>query len=119
MKIAVIPAIVAKATNPGASASGPDASPPAHRIIGNAQRAIKLVPVCAPSILNPVRLVLSVLSDVILGVREEKGTLTIVKHVLCSMFAKTKKKNNEYPSKGGAQKRRIKDKAKGMFPNNR
>ena len=35
------------------------------------------------------------------------------------MFAKTKKKNNENPSKGGTQKRRIKDKAKGMFPNNR
>ena len=60
-----------------------------QKTIGNARPAMRLVPVWAPSILNPVRFVLSLLSEVILGVRDEKGTLTIVKNVLCNILIKT------------------------------
>jgi hypothetical protein len=92
---------------------------PVQKTIGNARPAMRLVPVWAPSIRNPVRFVLSLLSEVILGVRDEKGTLTIVKNVLCNILIKTNTINKSTPSKGGTQKRRTKDKAKGIFPNNR
>ena len=51
---AVKPAIVAKTTNPKLSSS-----PPTQKIIGNASNAMRFVPVCAPSILKPVKFVLS------------------------------------------------------------
>tara|TARA_Y100000741_G_scaffold306936_1_gene249572 strand:+ start:233 stop:544 length:312 start_codon:yes stop_codon:yes gene_type:complete len=92
---------------------------PNQNTIGKAKADIKLVPVWAPIILKPVRLVLCSLSSVILGVKEEKGTLTIVKHVLCSKFANKRNIKRAVPSKGGAHIRRTNERAKGMFPNNR
>ena len=56
---------------------------------------------------------------VILGVREEKGTLTMVKHVLCSKFANKRNIKRAVPSKGGAHIRRTNERAKGIFPNNK
>ena len=109
-----MPAIAAKTINPELSSS-----PPTQKIIGKAKSAIKFVPVCAPIILKPVRFVLSWLSDVILGVSEEKGTLTKVKQVRCNKFANNKNRNNIVPSNGGTQNSSTKDNAKGMFPNRR
>ena len=114
MSMAVIPAIEAKTINPILSSS-----PPTQKIIGKAKRAIRFVPVWAPNILKPVKLVLSRLSEVILGVRDENGTLTNVKQVLWSKFANKRKKNSEEPSRGGTQNSKTNDKAKGILPNNK
>jgi hypothetical protein len=52
-------------------------------------------------------------------VRDENGTLTKVKHVLCNKFANKRKKNSEEPSRGGTQNNKTNDKAKGILPNNK
>ena len=105
-------AMVAITKNPLASPS----VPPAQNTIGKDKEVIKIVPIWAPSILKPVKFVLSWLSDEILGVKEEKGTLTIVKHVLCNMLIKISERTNNQPSNGGIQNNRIKDKASGKLP---
>ena len=74
------------------------------------------MPVWAPNILKPVKFVLSSLSEVILGVKEENGTLTIVKHVLCKILININETINNGPSKGGTQNKRTNDKARGMLP---
>jgi hypothetical protein len=56
---------------------------------------------------------------VILGVKEEKGTLTIVKQVLCKILINTRERTNNHPSKGGTQNNRTKDKARGKLPNSK
>ena len=43
----------------------------------------------------------------ILGVKEEKGTLTIVKQVLCKILINIRERTNNHPSKGGTQNKRT------------
>ena len=77
IRTAVRPEIMPKNIKP--SASSP---PPNQRTIGKPRAEIVKVPKDAPSILAVVSFVLSSLSSVILAVKEEYGTLTMVKHVL-------------------------------------
>tara|TARA_B100001564_G_scaffold353825_1_gene363411 strand:+ start:1128 stop:1370 length:243 start_codon:yes stop_codon:yes gene_type:complete len=74
------------------------------------------VPKEAPIILAVVNLVLSSLSSVILAVREEYGTLTIVKHDLCNKLTASKKIKSFAPSNGGTQNNKTKEQAKGIAP---
>ena len=77
---------------------------------------INNVPNEAPIIRAVVNLVLSSLSDDNLGVKDEYGTLTIVKHVLWNKFIANKKTKSSAPSNGGAQNNKMKEKANGIAP---
>ena len=76
-KIAASPQTIPKKIKPIASSP-----PPNHKTIGNPKAETERVPNEAPIIRAVVSFVRSSLSSVILAVREEYGTLTIVKHVL-------------------------------------
>ena len=76
-RTAVRPQTIPRKMNP--SASSP---PPNHSTIGKPSAETERVPKEAPIIRAVVSLVRSSLSSVILAVREEYGTLTIVKDVL-------------------------------------
>ena len=108
---AVRPQIIPKKINPKASSA-----PPNHNTIGNPNADTERVPKEAPSILAVVSLVRSSLSSVILAVKEEYGTLTIVKHVRCTKLAVNKNIKSFVPSYGGTQNNRIKEKANGIAP---
>ena len=96
----------------------PDASfvPPKNKTIGKPKAETVKVPKEAPIILAVVNFVLSSLSSVILAVRDEYGTLTIVKQVLCNKFTANKKIKSFAPSNGGTQNSKIKEKANGIAP---
>ncbi len=105
------PEIIPKYINPRASSP-----PPNHKIIGNPSAEMVNVPKEAPIILAVVSFVLSSLSSVILAVKDEYGTLTMVKHVRCKRFAVNRKIKSSVPWNGGTQNRRIKESASGMAP---
>ena len=77
---------------------------------------INNVPKEAPIIRAVVNLVLSSLSDDNLGVKDEYGTLTIVKQVRWRILIINKLKNSEKPVKGGIQNNKTKESASGTVP---
>ena len=90
--------------------------PPNHKTIGKPRAETERVPKEAPIIRAVVSLVRSSLLSVILAVREEYGTLTMVKHVLCNKLTVNKKTNNISPSNGGTQKSKTNERASGIAP---
>ena len=108
---AIRPHKIPKKINPKASFV-----PPKNKTIGNPKAETVKVPNEAPIILAVVSFVLSSLSSVILAVKDEYGTLTIVKHVLCNKFIANKKTKSSAPSNGGTQNNKMKEKANGIAP---
>ena len=90
--------------------------PPNHKTIGKPSAETERVPKEAPNIRAVVNFVRSSLSSVILAVSEEYGTLTTVKHVLCTRFTVNKKIKSANPSNGGTQKSKTKESASGTEP---